>query len=227
MCPPIIGALLAPTGTAALAAAQGAAFGAGASALAASAGAATAATTAISLKTALSFAGQAFSAINSIQQQQAAREQAKRQNEIAFRNRLNQERLEGLRIRQVREREQAKMFQTSLEAKQARATVRTAAEGFGGGVLDRLVQDYFRQEGRYNSVILNNLEKETAASRQNYINFVTGQEANQKYVPKVDYVTTFASAALNFGNDYLNFKADEMERERQEKIANRNMGLIN
>lgn len=223
MCVPLIAPLLAGASTAG--AVGGAALAAGqAGALAAT----TAATTsAISLKTALSFAGQAFSAINSIQQQQAAREQAKRQNEIAFRNRLNQERLEGLRIRQVREREQAKMFQTSLEAKQARATVRTAAEGFGGGVLDRLVQDYFRQEGRYNSVILNNLEKETAASRQNYINFVTGQEANQKYVPKVDYVTTFASAAINFGNDYLSFKTDEMERERQEKIANRNMGLLN
>ena len=85
--------------------------------------------------------------------------------------------------------------------------------------------DYYRQEGRYNSVLLGNLEKERAQSTQNYINFVTGQEANQTYVPQVDPVTTFASAALNFGNDYLNFKTDELERQREERIARGNLGL--
>ena len=146
MCfPALIPALAGASTTAGLAAAQGAAFGAGASALAASTGAAaatSAAASALTLRTALQIGGQAFSVINSLNQQQAANEQAKRQNEIAFANRLNKERMEGLRIRQIRDREQAKRFQTGLEARQARATVRTAAEGFGGGVLNRLVADY-------------------------------------------------------------------------------------
>ena len=166
-----------------------------------------------------------LSLYSSIKQQQDARDQAKRQNDIAFANRLNKERSEGLRIRQVRTREQSKLFQTGIESKQAQATVRTAAEGFGGGVLDRLVMDYLRQEGRYNSVILSNLEKETAQSRQNYENFVTGQEAQSTYVPKVDYLTTFATAATSFGQDYLNYKSDQLAKEQAAKQAQQNIGV--
>ena len=221
MCVPLIAPLLAGASTAGVGA--GAALAAGqAGALAATT---TATTSAISLKTALSFAGQAFSAVNALQQQQAAKDQANRQNEIALRNRLNQERMEGLRIRQVGEQTAAKKFQSALEARQARATVSTAAENFTGGALNRLLMDYYRQEGRYNSVLLGNLEKERAQSTQNYINFVTGQEANQTFIPQVDPVTTFASAALNFGNDYLNFKTDELDRQREERIARGNLGL--
>lgn len=160
-----------------------------------------------------------------MQQQRTANEQAERQNEIAFRNRLNNERMEGLRIRQQGQQAAAKKFQTALEAKQARATVTTAAENFTGGALNRLLTDYYRQEGRYNSVILNNLEQERAQSSQNYINFVTGQEANQAFVPQVDPVTTFASAALNFGNDYLNYRTDQLEKEKEERTANQNIGI--
>ena len=134
----------------------------------------------------------------SLQLQENANEAAKRQNKIATRNRFNQERMEGLRIRQVGEQTAAKKFQSALEAKQARATVSTAAENFTGGALNRLLTDYYRQEGRYNSVLLSNLEKERAQSEQNFRNIVTGQEANQTYVPVVDPVTTFASAASIF-----------------------------
>ena len=69
MCVPLIAPLLAGASTAGVGA--GAALAAGqAGALAATT---TAATSAISLKTALSFAGQAFSAVNALQQQQAAK----------------------------------------------------------------------------------------------------------------------------------------------------------
>jgi len=158
----------------------------------------------------------------SIQQQQDAKEQAERQNEIAFANRLNKERAEGLRIRQVEEREASKLFQAGIDSKKAQATVNTAAEGFGGGVLNRLVQDYLRQEGRYNSVILSNLEKEQAQSQQNFNNFVTGQEAQSAYVPQVSYFTTFASAATTFGQDYLDYRGDQLAREQAVKQAQQN-----
>jgi hypothetical protein len=173
----------------------------------------------------ISAASTALSFVSKIQEQQNARDQAKRQNEIAFANRLNKERAEGLRIRQIRDRENAKRFQTSLEGREARATVRTAAEGFGGGVLNRLVQDYFRQEGRYNSSVLANLEQEKANSQQNFNNFVTGQEAQSAYVPQVNYFTTFASAATAFGQDYLDYRSDQLAREQAEKIAQQNIGI--
>ena len=173
----------------------------------------------------ISAASTAFSVVSKLQEQQNAKRQAERQNEIAFANRLNKERAEGLRIRQVRDREGVKRFQTSLEAKQARATVRTAAEGFGGGVLNRLVADYYRQEGRYNSAILANLEKEQAQSRQNFEGFVTGQEAQSAYVPQVNYITTFASAATAFGQDYLDYRSDQLAREQAEKTAQQNIGI--
>jgi hypothetical protein len=173
----------------------------------------------------ISAASTALSFVSKIQEQQNARDQAKRQNEIAFANRLNKERAEGLRIRQIRDRENAKRFQTSLEGREARATVRTAAEGFGGGVLDRLVADYFRQEGRYNSAILSNLEAEQAQSRQNFESFVTGQEAQSTYVPQVDYITTFASAATAFGQDYLDYRSDQLAREQAMKTAQQNIGI--
>lgn len=173
----------------------------------------------------ISAASTALSFVSKIQEQQNARDQAKRQNEIAFANRLNKERAEGLRIRQIRDRENAKRFQTSLEGREARATVRTAAEGFGGGVLNRLVQDYFRQEGRYNSSVLANLEQEKANSQQNFNNFVTGQEAQSAYVPQVNYFTTFASAATAFGQDYLDYRSDQLAREQAEKTAQQNIGI--
>ena len=173
----------------------------------------------------ISAASTALSFVSKIQEQQNARDQAKRQNEIAFANRLNKERAEGLRIRQIRDRENAKRFQTSLEGREARATVRTAAEGFGGGVLNRLVQDYFRQEGRYNSAVLANLEQEQANSQQNFNNFVTGQEAQSAYVPQVNYFTTFASAATAFGQDYLDYRSDQLAREQAMKTAQQNIGI--
>jgi len=225
MCfPALIPALAGASTTAGLAAAQGAAFGAGASALAASTAASTAAS-AISLRTLLQIGGQVVNTFSSLQAQRNAKEQAELQNKIAFANRLNKERAEGLRIRQIRDRENAKRFQTSLEGREARATVRTAAEGFGGGVLDRLVADYFRQEGRYNSAILSNLEAEQAQSRQNFESFVTGQEAQSTYVPQVDYITTFASAATAFGQDYLDYRSDQLAREQAMKTAQQNIGI--
>ena len=160
----------------------------------------------------------------SMQEQKTAQDTAKRQNALALRNRLNQERMEGLRIRQVGVQQQSKLERTALDAKKARATVKTAAENIGGGALDRLLSDYYRQEGNYNSVILNNLEQERAQSSQNFENFVTGQEANQAYIPNVDPVTTFASAAVSFGQDYLGYRTGQLERERQQKIANKNLG---
>ena len=224
MCPPIIGALFAPTAAAGLSA-GGAALAAGQ----AGALAATTATTAASLFNPLTFQGlgQAFSLINGIRQQQEATRVANEQNQNAFLARLNNDRAEALRIRQTRRREVAKQYQNAIAARKARATVRTAAENIGGGVLDRLINDYLRQEGNYNNSILNNLEAETAQSRANFEAIASNQQARQVYVPKVDYATTFASAAFAFGQDYLDYQASQESKRLQEEIAKQNQQILN
>lgn len=223
MCPPIIGALLAPTAAAGLSA-SGAALAAGqAGALAATT--ATASTGLFSSLT-LQGLGQAFSLVNSIKQQQEANRVAKENNRNAFLARLNADRSEKLRIRQVRRREQAKLYSNAIAGRKARATVRTAAENIGGGAIDRLVNDYLRQEGSYNSSILNNLEAETAQSRANFESIALNQQARQVYVPKVDYVTTFASAALAFGQNYLDYQSSQQSKQLQEEIAKQNQQIL-
>jgi hypothetical protein len=226
MCPPIIGALFAPT--AAAGAAAGAAGGAALAAGQAGALAATTATASTSVFNALTLKGlgQAFSLVNSIAQQQEARRVAQENNRNAFLARLNADRSEKLRIRQVRRREQAKLYQNAIAGRQARATARTAAENIGGGVLDRLVNDYLRQEGNYNNSILSNLEAETAQSRTNFEAIALNQQARQVYVPKVDYATTFASAAFAFGQDYLDYEASQQQKRLEEEIANQNRQIL-
>jgi len=221
MCVPLIAPLL---GASAGAAGAGAALAAGqAGALAATT--ATASTGLFSSLT-LQGLGQAFSLVNSIKQQQEANRVAKENNRNAFLARLNADRSEKLRIRQVRRREQAKLYSNAIAGRKARATVRTAAENIGGGAIDRLVNDYLRQEGSYNSSILNNLEAETAQSRANFEAISLNQEARQVYVPKVDYATTFASAAFSFGQNYLDYQSSQQSRQLDEQIAKQNQQIL-
>jgi len=221
MCVPLIAPLL---GASAGAAGAGAALAAGqAGALAATT--ATASTGLFSSLT-LQGLGQAFSLINSIKQQQEANRVAKENNRNAFLARLNADRSEKLRIRQVRRREQAKLYSNAIAGRKARATVRTAAENIGGGALDRLVNDYLRQEGNYNNSILSNLEAETAQSRANFESIALNQQARQVYVPKVDYVTTFASAAFAFGQNYLDYQSSQQSKQLEEQIAQQNQQIL-
>jgi hypothetical protein len=221
MCVPLIAPLL---GASAGAAGAGAALAAGqAGALAATT--ATASTGLFSSLT-LQGLGQAFSLVNSIKQQQEANRVAKENNRNAFLARLNADRSEKLRIRQVRRREQAKLYSNAIAGRKARATVRTAAENIGGGAIDRLVNDYLRQEGSYNSSILNNLEAETAQSRANFESIALNQQARQVYVPKVDYVTTFASAAFAFGQNYLDYQSSQQSKQLEEQIAKQNQQIL-
>jgi len=221
MCVPLIAPLL---GASAGAAGAGAALAAGqAGALAATT--ATASTGLFSSLT-LQGLGQAFSLVNSIKQQPEANRVAKENNRNAFLARLNADRSEKLRIRQVRRREQAKLYSNAIAGRKARATVRTAAENIGGGALDRLVNDYLRQEGNYNNSILSNLEAETAQSRANFESIALNQQARQVYVPKVDYVTTFASAAFAFGQNYLDYQSSQQSKQLEEQIAQQNQQIL-
>jgi len=163
---------------------------------------------------------------NIIQQQENANETAKINNRNATLAKLNADRGEKLRIRQVRVRDQSKLYENAIAARKARATVTTAAETMGGGVLDRLIADYYRQEGNYSSRILDNLEAETAQSRQNFEAIALNQQARQTYVPKVDYVTSFASAATTFGQDYLDYQSTQEQLELDKEIAEQNRQIL-
>ena len=162
---------------------------------------------------ALRAAGTILQISQGIKEQRAAQQQAYRQNEIAERARIQKENAENLRLRQVAIRKRNKIYDLSIEAKEKRATALTAAETVGGGVLDRVLNNYFRLEGRYRSQIEKNLELEIAQSNQNKKLFAMEQEGRQVIIPEVNTLGIFASAAGTFGNDYLEWKTKQEEKK--------------
>ena len=147
----------------------------------------------------------------------AEREQANYQNAIAERARIQKENAENLRLRQIAEKKGDKIFDLAIEAREKRATARTAAETVGGAALDRVVNNYLRLEGKYKSQIERNLEQEIAQSNQNKKLFAMEQEGRQVYIPEVNTAGIFATAAIEFGGDYMEWKTRKMEKDAQQK----------
>ena len=147
----------------------------------------------------------------------ADREQAIRQNQIAENARIQKENAENLRIRQIAIRKKDKAFDLALESKEKRATARAAAETVGGKALDRVINNYLRLEGRYTSQILSNLEQEIANSQQNKRLFAMEQEGRQAYIPEVNTAGIFATGAIEFGGDYLEWKTRKDEKDSKQK----------
>ena len=147
----------------------------------------------------------------------AEQEQANRQNQIAENARIQKENAENLRIRQIAIRKKDKAFDLALESKEKRATARAAAETVGGKALDRVINNYLRLEGRYTSQILSNLEQEIANSQQNKRLFAMEQEGRQAYIPEVNTAGIFATGAIEFGGDYLEWKTRKDEKDLAQK----------
>ena len=159
----------------------------------------------------------AFTIVQANREARAERAQAQRQNEIAAQARREKENAENLRIRQIREKKLAKIGELSVEAREKRATARTAAETVSGAALDRVINDYFRVEGKYKSQIERNLEQELAQSDQNKRLFAIEQEGRQVYIPEVNTAGIFASGAIEFGGDWLEWKTRQDEKKAQQK----------
>ena len=156
---------------------------------------------------------QAFKFVQARNEQRAVREQALRQREIAERNYRLKVAQEQLKIRQKSEQAQDKLLQANIEGKQLKAKAKVSAETIGGNVLDRVFEDYLRQEGKYKSSVESNLEKEFAQSQQNIKGYGVELESQTPYIPPVNTIGLLGSSAINFAGSYVNWKADQLEKE--------------
>ena len=159
----------------------------------------------------------AFTMYSSNQEQKADRVAAQRRNEIADQARRTKAAAENLRIRQIAEKKADKAYKLSIESKEAQATARVAAETVGGGVLDRVVNNYLRSEGMLRSQIERNLDAEVAQSNQNKKLFALEQEGRSVYIPEVNWGSTFAAGAVEFGGDYVEWWSRKQEKEAERK----------
>ena len=142
-------------------------------------------------------------------QQKIARAQALNQKQIADKNYRLKVAQERLKIRQTAKKEKDKAGAVDLESKQLRAEARVGAEGFTGGVLDRVLGDYYRQQGNYKSSVLANLDNEIAQSDMNIKGYGVELEANTPYIPKVNTLGLIGASALSWGGDYVSWKGDQ------------------
>ena len=158
--------------------------------------------------------------MQSMQQQKRAKQQAQLQNWRAEKNRILKETAENFKIRQKRKESMNKAFAMHEKGRRARSKVFTQAEGMTGGAVNKVINDYFRQEGRYKNKVLNNLQAEAFQSMRAKEAYRLNQDFQSKFIPDVQFVPTFASSALNYAGDYYDWKSDEeikLQRKRQAK----------
>ena len=156
---------------------------------------------------------QAFKFVQARNEARAVREQALRQREIAERNYRLKVAQEQLKIRQKSEQAQDKLAESLIEARQLKAKAKVTAETIGGGVLDRVFEDYLRQQGLYKSSVEQNLEKEFAQSQQNIKGYGVELESQTPYIPPVNTIGLLGTSAISFAGSYVNWKADQLEKE--------------
>ena len=155
----------------------------------------------------------AFKFVQARKEQRAIREQAIKQREIAEKNYRLKVAQEQLKIRQQEEAAVDKITQAKIEGKQLKAKAKVSAETIGGNVLDRVFEDYLRQEGKYKSSVEANLEKEFAQSQQNIKGYGVELESQTPYIPPVNTVGLLGASAISFAGSYVNWKADQLEKE--------------
>ena len=156
---------------------------------------------------------QAFKFVQARNEARAVREQALRQREIAEKNYRLKVAQEQLKIRQKSEQAQDKLAESLIEARQLKAKAKVTAETIGGNVLDRVFEDYLRQEGKYKSSVEANLEKEFAQSQQNIKGYGVELESQTPYIPPVNTIGLLGASAISFAGSYVNWKADQLEKE--------------
>ena len=172
----------------------------------------------------ISVASNGLKFMQSMQQQNAAKQQAQLQNWRAEKNRILKETAENFKIRQKRKEAMGKAFAMHEKGRKARSKVFTQAEGMAGGAVNKVINDYFRQEGRYKNKVLNNLQAEAFQSMRAKEAYRLGQEFQSKFIPDVQFVPTFASSALNYADDYYGWKADQEVKLQAKRQAKNYMG---
>ena len=143
-------------------------------------------------------------------QQKAQYEAQKRQNEIARANAIRRYANEQLKIRQVIAQSSEKGFQASIKSKKARARFIAGSEGLAlSGSQERLMADYYRTEGNFNSALQRNLGINIAQYERNLEAIQFGQQAQSTYVSPPNPALLFASASLNVANSYYSLEAQK------------------
>ena len=157
-------------------------------------------------------------------QQRIARAQAVKQTEIADKNYRLKVAQERLKIRQKAKLEKEKAGAVDIQSRQVRAKARVGAETFTGGVLDRGLKDYFRQQGNYKASFLNNLDNEIAKSDTNIKGYGVELEANTPYIPQTNTLGLIGASASAWGQDYFTWKG---EKDKLDLIKKRSVGYMN
>ena len=144
------------------------------------------------------------------QQQKNVYEAQKRQNEIARQNAIRRYATEQLKIRQVISQSAEKGFQASIKGKKARARFIAGSEGLAlSGSQERLMADYYRTEGNYNSALQRNLGINIAQYERNLEAIQFGQKAQSTYVQPPNPNLLFVSGALNVANTYYGLQVQK------------------
>ena len=142
--------------------------------------------------------------------QKAQYEAQKSQNQIARANAIRRYASEQLKIRQVISQSAEKGFQASIKGKKARARFIAGSEGLAlSGSQERLMADYYRTEGNYNSALQRNLGINIAQYERNLEAIQFGQQAQSTYVSPPNPALLFASASLNVANSYYSLEAQK------------------
>ena len=143
-------------------------------------------------------------------QQKAQYEAQKRQNEIARENAIRRYATEQLKIRQVIDRSAEKGFQASIKGRKARARFIAGSEGLAlSGSQERLMADYYRTEGNFNSALQRNLGINIAQYERNLEAIQFGQKAQSTYVQPPNPNLLFVSSALNVANTYYGLQVQK------------------
>ena len=143
-------------------------------------------------------------------QQKAQFVAQKRQNEIARANAIRRYASEQLKIRPVMTQSAEKGFQASIKGKKARARFIAGSEGLAlSGSQERLMADYYRTEGNFNSARQRNLGINISQYERNLEAIQFGQQAQSTYVSPPNPALLFASASLNVANSYYSLEAQK------------------
>ena len=144
------------------------------------------------------------------QQQKNIEAQQKRQNDIARANAIRRYATEQLKIRQTIAKSSEKGFQANIRSKVARAKFIAGSEGLAlSGSQERLMGDYYRVQGNYNSSLQRNLQLNINQFERNLEAIQFGQKAQSTYVQPPNPNLLFVSSALNVANTYYGLQVQK------------------
>ena len=179
-------------------------------------------------------AGSSFLQFQQAKAQQKAQYVAqKRQNELARANAIRRYATEQLKIRQTLAKSSEKGFQASIKAKRTRAKFLAGSEGLAlSGSQERLLGDYYRVQGNYNSALQRNMAVNVAQFERNLEAIQFGQQAQSTYEQPPNPALAFASASLNVANTYYGLEFQKQQAglltnaEKRALRKSTNKGLI-